>query len=208
MVDKICDMLMQRVELKMPEVDEERAEIIRYGFELMIGEFPKIVLMFIIAILLGKIKYFLISIAIICPYRIYSGGVHLKTHIGCFFATTLLYLGNVYMAELLTFPNIYTKYIAMIIVYAFAISMICLYAPADTDTVPILRRKDRNMKKIISIIIVSIVVIYSLITKNTIISNLCIVGIFIQTITITKGIYKIFNVKLGYLEYKKSSEKA
>ena len=80
MVDKICNWLMARVRAKMPEVDEERAEVIRYGFELIIGEVPKLIVMFIIALLLGKIKLFLISVAIICPYRTFSGGIHLKTN--------------------------------------------------------------------------------------------------------------------------------
>lgn len=201
MVDKICDMLMQRVELKMPEVDEERAEIIRYGFELMIGEFPKIILMFIIAILLGKIKYFLISIAIICPYKICSGGVHLKTHIGCFITTNFVYLGNVYLSELLFFPNIYIKYAIIALVYIFAIWLILLNAPADTEAVPILRKKERKVKKILSIIIVSVVIGISFLCKNRVISNMCLIGVFLQTITITRLSYKVFKAKFGYFEY-------
>ena len=49
MIDKICDKLMKRIRAKMPEVDDERAEVIRYGLELIIGELPKMFLLFIIA---------------------------------------------------------------------------------------------------------------------------------------------------------------
>ena len=31
MIDKICDKLMKRIRAKMPEVDDERAEVIKYG---------------------------------------------------------------------------------------------------------------------------------------------------------------------------------
>lgn len=204
MVEKICDKLMDRVKAKMPEVDEERAEVIRYGFELIIGEVPKLLLMLILAIVLGKVKYFCISILIVGLYRMFSGGVHLKTHIGCFLMTNFMYLGNVYISELFVFSNVYIKYISIAIIYIFSIIMICLYAPADTDTVPILRKKDRKNKKIISLIIVSIILTIAIFIDNRVISNMCILGVFLQTITITKFAYKIFDVKLGYLEYIKS----
>ena len=204
MVDKICDKLMHQVRAKMPEVDEERAEVIRYGFELLIGEFPKLIFMFVLAFVLGKIKYFLISVAIICSYRIFSGGVHLKTHLGCFVTTTALYLGNVYLSEFIMISNVYVKCIIAFLVYIFAIAMILLYAPADTDTVPILRKKDRKNKKIVSIVIVTLVITISILVHDRVISNMCIFGVFLQTITITKFIYKLLNVKLGYLEYIKS----
>lgn len=204
MVDKICNWLMARVRAKMPEVDEERAEVIRYGFELIIGEVPKLIVMFIIALLLGKIKLFLISVAIICPYRTFSGGIHLKTHIGCFIVTNGLYLGNVYLSQQIVFYNSITKVILTIAIFFFSVLMILLYAPADTDTVPILRRKDRRKKKIYSIIWMSAVLVLAILIKDRVISNMCLFGIFMQTVTISKLTYKLFNVKLGYLEYKKS----
>ena len=204
MVDKICNKLMCRVRAKMPEVDNQRAEVIRYGFELIIGEVPKLILMFILAFALGKLKYFLISVAILCPYRTFSGGIHLKTHLGCFIGTNLLYLGNVYMSEWIICSNEYIKYIALILTCIFAVAMILLYAPADTETVPILRKKDRAHKKILSLLWITFVALLAIIIKDRIISNMCIIGIILQTLTITKLSYKLFNVKLGYLEYIKS----
>ncbi len=204
MVNKICDRLMNRVKLKMPEVDEERAQIIRYGFELIIGEVPKFLLMFVVAILLGKINYFILSLLIIGSYRVYSGGFHLKTHIGCFIITNLLYFGNIYISELIFFPNFITKCITAMIVGIFAVFMILLYAPADTPEVPILRKKERRKNKIISIIVVLILITIFLLCTHRIISNMCIVGIFLQTLTITKVAYRIFNVKFGYFEQMKS----
>lgn len=204
MVDKICDKLMTRVKAKMPEVDQERAEIIRYGFELLIGEVPKLFLIFIFAMLLGKIRYFIISVIIIASYRTFSGGVHLRTHIGCIIATTSLYLGNVYISELLEFPNIYIKLILAILIYIFAVTMIILYAPADTDTVPILIRKERKKKRNISIIIATVSIILSFIVRDNTISNMFLLGIFLQTLTITKFTYDICKAKFGYLEYIKS----
>ena len=203
MINKICDFLMERVKQKMPEVDEERAEVIRYGFELLIGEVPKMLLIFLIALILGKIKYFIISLAIICPYRTFSGGIHLKTHIACFITTTLLYLGTVFFCEWISFNSLQMQLITTVIIYLFSIMMIILYAPADTDTVPILIKKERKRAKIKSIIWITIVLGLSFVFNDKTIRNMCIFGVLFQTLTIMKLSYKIFNVKLGYLEYEK-----
>lgn len=204
MVDKICDKLMDKVHAKMPEVDEERAEVIRYGFELIIGEVPKFILMVILAIMCGVFKYFIISTLIIGVYRFFSGGLHLRTHIGCFLTTTITYFGNIYISNSIEFENEIVKYIVAVLIYIFAVSMIYLYAPADTDSVPILRKDERKKKKIWSIAIVSIWICISIIINDRVVSNMFLIGVFLQTITITKASYKLFNVKLGYLEYIKS----
>ena len=63
----------------MPEVDDERAEVIKYGLELIIGELPKMFLLFVIAWLFGIFKYALISFAIILPYKLVSFFLNIGT---------------------------------------------------------------------------------------------------------------------------------
>ena len=208
MIDKICDKLMKRIRAKMPEVDDERAEVIKYGLELIIGELPKMFLLFIIAWLLGIFKYALISFAIILPYKLVSGGVHLKTHIGCILGTSLLYCGNVFISKYINITDIKNQIIFSAIILIFAIIMISLYAPADTENVPILRKKERTKKKIISYIIVTAMIIISFLVKDRVISNMFRVGVLLQSIMISKLTYNIFKVKFGYLEYIKTQKNA
>ncbi len=208
MIDKICDKLMKRIRAKMPEVNDERAEVIKYGLELIIGELPKMFLLFIIAWLLGIFKYALISFAIILPYKLVSGGVHLKTHIGCILGTSLLYCGNVFISKYINITDIKNQIIFSAIILTFAIIMISLYAPADTENVPILRKKERAKKKIISYIIVTAMIIISFLVKDRVISNMFRVGVLLQSIMISKLTYNIFKVKFGYLEYIKTQKNA
>lgn len=208
MIDKICDKLMKRIRAKMPEVDDERAEVIKYGLELIIGELPKMFLLFVIAWLFGIFKYALISFAIILPYKLVSGGVHLKTHIGCILGTSLLYCGNVFISKYINIPDIKNQIIFSAIILIFAIIMISLYAPADTENVPILRKKERAKKKIISYIIVTSMIIISFFVKDKVISNMFRVGVLLQSIMISKLTYNIFKVKFGYLEYIKTQKNA
>ena len=208
MIDKICDKLIKRIRAKMPEVDDERAEVIKYGLELIIGELPKMFLLFVIAWLFGIFKYALISFAIILPYKLVSGGVHLKTHIGCILGTSLLYCGNVFISKYINITDIKNQIIFSAIILIFSIIMISLYAPADTENVPILRKKERTKKKIISYIIVTSMIIISFLVKDRVISNMFRVGVLLQSIMISKLTYNIFKVKFGYLEYIKTQKNA
>ena len=152
MIEKICNYLTNKIRKSMPEVDDERAEVINYGLQLVVGEVPKIFIMLLIAYLLGILKLSIISFLIIMPYRTFAGGFHLKTHIGCILGTTLFYCGNVLLSQAIVLEPFYIKQILVISTWVFSMWMIKLYAPADTENVPIISKKDRELKKKMSYI--------------------------------------------------------
>lgn len=188
----------------MPEIDDERAEIINYGLQLVIGEVPKTFILILIAWTLGVLERTILTLLLIIPYRTVSGGVHLKTHIGCIIATTIMYTGTAVISNYMVWNIIYLKYITIFAIWIFSIIMIKLYAPADTEEVPILRKKERKIKKCLSYIFMTIMLIVSLATKNNIISNILMFGTLFQTISITRFVYNITNNKYGYEEYYKN----
>ena len=200
MIDKICDYLTKKIRKQMPEVDEERAEVINYGIHIIVGEIPKTFLFIIIAAILGVLKEFFITVLVIFPYRAFSGGVHLKTHIGCILATSLMYCGIAYISQFQLFNN-ELKYILIPFVWLFGMVMCKLYAPADTENVPILRKKERKMKQISSYIVLTITLIFGIIIKDYVVSNIIILGMFIQSLMITRIVYKLTNNKYGYEVY-------
>ena len=200
MIEKICTFLTNKIRKEMPEIDDERAEIIMYGLQNIIGELPKGIIILIIAYLLGIFKLTLIAVLIIAPYRCFSGGVHMKTHIGCIITSFLLYsLPALFGKYVVIGENI--KYILALIVWGFGIIMIRLYAPADTENLPILRKKERKQKQIFSYIILSIEIIIAIIVKDYTISEIIILGDFIQTLTITRIAYNITRSKYGHEVY-------
>lgn len=206
MIEKLCISLTNRIRKEMPEIDDERAEVINYGLQLALGEIPKIFLIFIIAYILGVFKLTLLSFLFIFPYRAVSGGTHLHTHIGCIMATCIFYIGNAFVSQHLVWNNNLIKYITVFLIWAFSMVMIKKYAPADTQDVPILRKKERKIKQILSYFIMTITLILGLVIKNNTISNLLIIGTLLQTITITKFMYKITKNEYGYLEYIKKEK--
>lgn len=202
MVDKICDYLTNKIKKQMPDVNEERAEVINYGIHLIVGEIPKTFIFIAIAALLGVLKEFFITILVIFPYRTFSGGFHLKTHIGCILGTSLMYCGTAFISQFQLFSN-NIKYILIVLVWMFGLVMCKLYAPADTENVPILRKKDRLIKRRLSYIVLTITLIIGGIVNNYVISNIIILGTFIQSITISRLAYKLTNNKYGYEIYLK-----
>lgn len=201
MVEKLCNKITKKIQNKMPEVDDERAEIINYGLQLVFGEIPKTFVLLLIAYIFGVLKLSLLALLFVMPYRTFSGGVHLKTHIGCIVATSLMYTGNAFLSKSIAIEPLYIKYIIIALVWIFSMFMIKLYAPADTEAVPILRKKDRDLKRKLSYITMTLTLVIAVFITNSTISNLLIFGTLIQTITITRFIYKLTNNKYGYEEY-------
>ena len=206
MIDKFCEYLTNKIRKQMSEVDDERAEIINYGIQLIVGEIPKFFLMFGVGLILGLWWQTLLAFFMILPYRICSGGFHLKTHLGCIICTNLIYCGNALLSTIWNFPNLISKYITIISVFIFGVIMVSIYAPADTENVPILTRKERKTKKILSYAFLSINMLIATFVSNNIISNMMIFGTFIQTISITRLAYIITKNKYGFEEYLKAQE--
>ena len=78
------------------------------------------------------------------PYRATSGGFHLHSHLGCILSTIIFFYGNILISRFLVLDNI-QKYIIIGLSFIFGILMISMYAPADTEEVPIIRKKERNL---------------------------------------------------------------
>ena len=204
MIDKICTKLTEKIRKQNPEIDDERAEIIMYGLQILIGELPKGIIILAIAYFLGIFKLTLLAVLIIAPYRCVSGGVHMKTHIGCIIYTLILYSGSALLGKYFILEG-NVKIISAIIVWAFCMIMIKIYAPADTENFPILTKKERLQKQIFSYIILTLEFLIAIIISNTTISGIIIFGDLIQTLTITRFAYNITKNKYGHEIYEKQN---
>ena len=200
MIDKLCDYILKKMKKKMPEIDDEQAEIITYGLQLIIGEVPKMFILFAVGFLFGVGWYMLFAYFALMPYRAMSGGFHLKTHIGCIIGTVLFYYGNIIISSLLYLDNI-QKYILIGLTYIFGILMVSMYAPADTENVPIISKHERRKKKILSFFTLSLTLIAAMFVPDRMLSNILIIGTILQSLSITRLAYKITKNKYGYEVY-------
>lgn len=205
MVEKICNYIMKKMRKKMPEITDEKAEVILYGLQLIIGEIPKMFLLLGLSFLLGIGWYMVFAYIVIMPYRAVSGGFHLHTHIGCILGSAIFYYGNILISKFLILDNI-QKYILVGVSFIFGTIMVTKYAPADTENLPIISKKERKTKKILSYITLVVTLAVSLLVKDSILSNILIIGVTLQTLSITRIVYMLTKNKYGYEEYLKQIE--
>ncbi len=199
MVEKICKWIVDKMRKKVP-MDDEKEEVILYGIQLIVGEIPKIFLLFILSFILGIGWYVLFAFIALMPYKGVSGGFHLKSHLGCIIGTCLFYYGNVYLSKFIVMDTV-TKYIVTAVVFLFGIAMVTLYAPADTENLPILTKKERRIKKTLSYIFLVLTLVAAIFIQERVLSNILIIGVFIQSLFITRVAYKLTNNKYGYEAY-------
>lgn len=207
MIEKICTYIVNQMRKQMPDIDDEKAEIITYGIELIIGEIPKIFLLFVLSFILGIGWYTVFAYVALIPYRASSGGFHLKTHIGCIIGSSVFYYGIVYLSEFIIL-NLVQKYIIIVIALVFGVIMVSLYAPADTENIPIISKKERKRKKILSYITLVLTLIVSIFIKDSIISNILIFGVIVQSFMISRLAYLLTNNKYGYKVYQQKEKLA
>ncbi len=205
MIDKLCGYIVEKMKKKMPEIDEEKEEIIKFGLQMIIGELPKMFILIGAGFLFGVGWYMILAFFALLPYRAMSGGFHLKTHIGCLVGTVLFYYGNIIISKLLYLTD-FQKIILIILAYIFGILMVSLYAPADTENVPIISKKERKKKKILSFFALSLTLIVAVFIPDRMISNILIIGIILQSLSITRLAYIITKNKYGYEIYAQEME--
>lgn len=205
MVEKFCNFILAKMRKRMPDITDEKAEIILYGLELILGEIPKLFLIFGLGFILGIGWYMVFTYIAILPYRTMSGGFHLHTHLGCILASSLFYYGNILISKFLVLDNL-QKYILIALSLIFGLLMVSMYAPADTENIPIISKKERKTKKILSYITLILTLAAAAIIQDRILSNILIIGTIFQTLSITRLAYKLTNNKYGYEEYAKQAE--
>lgn len=201
MIDKFCDFITKNIKREMPDIDEERQMIIDFGIRLIFGELPKILILFLIGFLLNVGWYTILIFFMLAPYRSFAGGVHLKTHMGCMISTIIIYAFPVILAKYIALPQNYILYILSAVTFIIASILIAKYAPADTENVPILSKKERKSRRIKSYILLIILLIVATLSTDRVISYMLVYGILLQNITMLPIVYKLTNCKHGYEVY-------
>lgn len=205
MIDKMLDSICEKVNFKLkeeiPDITSDRIEIIDYGLKMIIGEIPKLIIMLIIAYLLGVLPLTILSYIILLPYSVFAGGAHAKTHIACIIATPIIYCGGVLLSQNFLQESNLERYLVILGVWIFGILMCLIYAPADTENVPILRKKERRFKKIMACLVLTLNLAVSSVLPNIVIANILLFGSLIRSIMMTRPIYIVFDNKYGHEVY-------
>lgn len=92
---------------------------IRYGLEILYGEFFKLIIMLFFSLILDKFLAFLILISLLVSIRPLIGGSHAKTYTSCMILSNFLFIIIYYLADII--PKINTLIHFLIILLSIII---------------------------------------------------------------------------------------
>lgn len=162
---------------------------INYAIETILNEAFKILILLILFSALGKLRYFNFSIIILLSIRIFSGGLHSKTFLGCLLWTTLFFTTTSIVAPIIPKVSIGIYYLISL----FNLSVIITKSPYPNPNRPIKSKKRRQVLKILAIFFTIFWIIALLFFTNDISYLNC--GIFtillqsLQLLYIKKGVF-------------------
>lgn len=120
---------------------------IQYGMTIFKNEGIKMVILLFIFLLLDKLVPFLFCMLITGTVRIFAGGLHMSSNIGCFFFSLIvLSLETIILPEI---PITVSAYNALIVISTI---IICIFAPIASKKKPFKGQKRYTMCKRASII--------------------------------------------------------
>ncbi len=177
-------------------LSDEDKEKLAYGLEGLYLNITKLIIIFLIALLLGFLKEFIIALILFNIIRFPGFGFHASKSIVCLTTSTLLILGIPYL-----FTNIEITQNIKIIICLISIVVFIICAPADTWKRPLTNKKKRLIRKVSAISLAIIYSILIIILDNIQISDLLLSALVIESILISPIMYLVF--KEPYKNYKK-----
>lgn len=198
MKEIIINKAMNHIKKKGNYSEEKLAEI-KYGLSTLYINITKTIVIFTLDYFLGIIKELLLILLFYGFLRLTGFGLHAKKSWQCWIGSLFTFLLLPFLVKVLSI-NIYVR----LIISALSIIFIAIYAPADTEKRPLIRKKRRRIYKIICTITAIILTIYSFHIKNTLIQNAIFFSLILECIMISPLTYKIFKLKYAnYKNYKK-----
>lgn len=116
-------------------------------------------------------------------------------------SSIVLYIIPILIAKYMPIPQENFVYAIAGVIGILSIIFILKYAPADTENIPILSKKERKVKKMKSYISLAILLTIIIFTPDRIVSYMLIYGIVLQNLTLTPIAYKLTKNKYSYEVY-------
>ena len=158
LVDKVIKLIRTR-EVK----DDNGVLIVKYALGSIISECEKFIIMLIIFLLCGKCLEFLVAFMALVTLRVFIGGGHRETFLGCFFQSF-----SIFVVMLLVMSYIKIPVMVMLIEYVILFFWIWKNSPIVSPKRPNYSKEQRRKFKIKGIIVLTIQVVLSVLLQGVI----------------------------------------
>jgi accessory gene regulator B len=125
---------------------EEKTDLLRFGFEIIIGEGLKLAVLIVIAVTYDILPEMLSTMITFFTFRFISGGAHSNSHEGCLVMTTLFFSGIAFISSIHGSVFADNFRIFFLIVFIISAVAITLWAPAENKNRPIKLKKRKRLK--------------------------------------------------------------
>lgn len=122
--------------------DEDDIDMMRYSLQAILWEFEKLVYIFIIFAIMGRILYFLVALVALLTIRTTAGGFHSKTAWGCFIWTLFGFC-----LAILALPLIPINHLLIGLLSIFCLGATLLAAPLRSLEKEAIQKKDKDKQK-------------------------------------------------------------
>lgn len=138
-------------------INRDMRDVCVYGLDLILSGIVNLAVIFTAGVLIGRLLTALIFVAIIIPIRMFTGGYHADTHIGCNAVCIVTFLLSVVLL------NITEKWsLDMVVWFAMSVSIVVVarLSPIENKNKRI-AGETKKKYKFISVIIYSLILIVS-----------------------------------------------
>lgn len=184
--ERVSAKLTKAIAENVDGFSEDKLAEINYGIAVFITNGYKNALLFVLALVLGVLKYFLIAFFCFGILRTFAAGIHAKREWTCLPTSLAIYFGIIYVAIYLQFNITVTT-----LIFCFCFIIMLLYAPADTEEKPIASKSRRVKLKLLSCIATIVLYLVSIHYIGTTISHIITLSAVVECVLIMPVSYKL-----------------
>lgn len=182
---------------KYHSLDHYNEVKIMYGLESLYHFITKTIGILLLSCFLGIIKQNLLIFLFYGPLRMFGHGLHAKNNIECWILSIITY---VVLGNIVKYVYIYKMILVSFII--LSILSFCIWAPADTESKPIINKKLRNIMRTRTLIISAIYTIIFVFLYPNILTKVLSLSMLLEAILINPITYKCFKAKYNnYINY-------
>lgn len=199
--DYICEKIIGTVG-QGREISELDKKKLNYWIQMIYINVTKLAIMLTVAILLNVFKEVLVTWFFFAMLRMTAFGIHCKSSLSCTIGSVLIFDGGALISKYVEF-HMYVPYIIYIITFIIFLA----YAPADTESRPLVGKKNRGKFKKRTILTAAILFSVVLVLGTDQIKILLAFSALAEAISILPITYKIFKRRYGNYEYYKKGSR-
>lgn len=180
---------------------EEKIDLLRFGFETLIGEGIKLIALLVIALTYHLLAVMLAAVTTFILFRFTSGGAHSDSHKGCFIMTTLTFTAVAFAGRIAgTALNVESLMTLVAGVFILSLLGITLWAPAENKNKPINPRKKKHLKYL-SYLLLGIWIFSTLIIKKITLPSIYLEIISASAFALVFQVFTLSPLGFRFMEY-------